>query len=130
MPGAPHALNSSVAAPHSFQLQQSLARDTIQTCEGLSRAAFLHGNGVAMLGMRSRARRRTRRHERAARLTAPHVCKQLHAVGCHKHDGCPKHVRQFLAMRIQNHSPHFWCLWLWRPVVMSLAIRMAAWRQV
>ena len=34
----------------SFQLQQPLVCDTFKNCEGLSRVAFMDGNGVVMLG--------------------------------------------------------------------------------
>ena len=34
----------------SFQLQQPLVCDTFKNCEGLSRAAFMDGNGVVTLG--------------------------------------------------------------------------------
>jgi elongation factor 1-alpha len=34
----------------SFQPQQPLVADTFKNCEGLSRVAFMDGNGVVMLG--------------------------------------------------------------------------------
>merc|ERR1712137_1408895 len=34
----------------SFQPQQPLVCDTFKNCEGLSRVAFMDGNGVVMLG--------------------------------------------------------------------------------
>ena len=34
----------------SFQPQQPLVCDTFKNCEGLSRIAFMDGNGVVMLG--------------------------------------------------------------------------------
>ena len=46
----PHSLKSSVMAECSFQPQQPLVCDTFKNCEGLSRVAFMDGNGVVMLG--------------------------------------------------------------------------------
>jgi elongation factor 1-alpha len=46
----PHALKSNEMAQCSFQPQQPLVCDTFKNCEGLSRVAFMDGNGVVMLG--------------------------------------------------------------------------------
>merc|ERR1712232_88456 len=45
----PHALKSNEMAQCSFQ-PQPLVCDTSKNCEGLSRVAFMDGNGVVMLG--------------------------------------------------------------------------------
>jgi elongation factor 1-alpha len=46
----PHSLKSNEMAQTSFQPQQPLVCDTFKNCEGLSRVAFMDGNGVVMLG--------------------------------------------------------------------------------
>merc|ERR1712187_878148 len=46
----PHALKSNEMAECKFQPQQPLVCDTFKNCEGLSRVAFMDGNGVVMLG--------------------------------------------------------------------------------
>merc|ERR1711988_1616254 len=46
----PHALKSNEMAECSFAPQQPLVCDTFKNCEGLSRVAFMDGNGVVMLG--------------------------------------------------------------------------------
>merc|ERR1712186_167258 len=46
----PHPLKSNEMAQCSFQPQQPLVCDTFKNCEGLSRVAFMDGNGVVMLG--------------------------------------------------------------------------------
>merc|ERR1712007_210763 len=46
----PHSLKSNEMAQCAFQLQQPLVCDTFKNCEGLSRVAFMDGNGVVMLG--------------------------------------------------------------------------------
>merc|ERR1712166_129547 len=46
----PHSLKSNEMAQCSFQPQQSLVCDSFENCEGLSRVAFMDGNGVVMLG--------------------------------------------------------------------------------
>jgi hypothetical protein len=46
----PHSLKSNEMAQCSFQPQQPLVCDTFKNCEGLSRVAFIDGNGVVMLG--------------------------------------------------------------------------------
>merc|ERR1712164_92350 len=46
----PHALKSNEMAECSFVPQQPLVCDSFKNCEGLSRVAFMDGNGVAMLG--------------------------------------------------------------------------------
>merc|ERR1712139_20192 len=46
----PHALKSNEMAEIKFAPQQPLVVDTFKNCEGLSRIAFLDGNGVVMLG--------------------------------------------------------------------------------
>ena len=46
----PHSLKSNEMAECSFQPQQPLVCDTFKNCEGLSRIAFMDGNGVVMLG--------------------------------------------------------------------------------
>merc|ERR1712196_197139 len=47
---APHSLKSNEMAQCKFQPQQPLVCDTFKNCEGLSRVAFMDGNGVVMLG--------------------------------------------------------------------------------
>merc|ERR1711924_7828 len=54
----PHSLKSNEMAECSFQPQQPLVCDTFKNCEGLSRVAFMDGNGVVMLGKVSLANRR------------------------------------------------------------------------
>merc|ERR1711974_27943 len=56
----PHSLKSNEMAQCSFQPQQPLVCDTFKNCEGLSRVAFMDGNGVVMLGNWSLAKRRKR----------------------------------------------------------------------
>jgi elongation factor 1-alpha len=46
----PHSLKSNEMAECSFEPQQPLVCDTFKHCEGLSRVAFMDGNGVVMLG--------------------------------------------------------------------------------
>jgi len=46
----PHSLKSNEMAEVQFTPQQPLVVDTFKSCEGLSRIAFLDGNGVVMLG--------------------------------------------------------------------------------
>merc|ERR1712136_33276 len=46
----PHSLKSNEMAECSFQPQQPLVCDTFKNCLGLSRVAFLDGNGCVMLG--------------------------------------------------------------------------------
>lgn len=46
----PHSLKSNEMAECSFAPQQPLVADTFKNCEGLSRVAFMDGNGVVMLG--------------------------------------------------------------------------------
>merc|ERR1711943_20855 len=46
----PHSLKSNEMAECSFAPQQPLVCDTFKNCEGLSRVAFMDGNGVVMLG--------------------------------------------------------------------------------
>jgi len=46
----PHALKSNEMAEVKFQPQQPLVADSFKNCEGLSRIAFMDGNGVVMLG--------------------------------------------------------------------------------
>merc|ERR1712203_981042 len=46
----PHALKSNEMAQVSFEPQQPLVADSFKNCEGLSRVAFMDGNGVVMLG--------------------------------------------------------------------------------
>jgi elongation factor 1-alpha len=46
----PHSLKSNEMAEIKFAPQQPLVVDTFKHCEGLSRIAFLDGNGVVMLG--------------------------------------------------------------------------------
>merc|ERR1719506_1477148 len=46
----PHSLKSNEMAECPFQPMQPLVVDTFKACEGLSRIAFLDGNGVVMLG--------------------------------------------------------------------------------
>ena len=46
----PHSLKSNEMAEIKFAPQQPLVVDTFKNCEGLSRIAFLDGNGVVMLG--------------------------------------------------------------------------------
>merc|ERR1712075_40959 len=47
---APPSLKSNEMAECAFQPQQPLVCDTFKNCEGLSRVAFMDGNGVVMLG--------------------------------------------------------------------------------
>merc|ERR1740120_665403 len=47
---APHSLKSNEMAECGFQPQQPLVCDSFKNCEGLSRVAFMDGNGVVMLG--------------------------------------------------------------------------------
>jgi elongation factor 1-alpha len=46
----PHALKSNEMAQVTFEPQQPLVADSFKNCEGLSRIAFMDGNGVVMLG--------------------------------------------------------------------------------
>jgi len=46
----PHSLKSNEMAQITMQPQQALVCDTFKNCEGLSRVAFMDGNGVVMLG--------------------------------------------------------------------------------
>jgi len=46
----PHSLKSNEMAQATFAPQQPLVTDTFKNCEGLSRVAFMDGNGVVMLG--------------------------------------------------------------------------------
>merc|ERR1712058_113774 len=46
----PHSLKSNEMAEVTFEPQQPLVADSFKNCEGLSRIAFLDGNGVVMLG--------------------------------------------------------------------------------
>merc|ERR1711975_122787 len=46
----PHSLKSNEMAECVFEPQQPLVCDSFKNCEGLSRIAFMDGNGVVMLG--------------------------------------------------------------------------------
>merc|ERR1712032_1671218 len=46
----PHCLKSNEMAQVVFEPQQPLVADSFKNCEGLSRVAFMDGNGVVMLG--------------------------------------------------------------------------------
>merc|ERR1719502_169143 len=46
----PHSLKSNEMAEIAMAPQQPLVCDTFKNCEGLSRVAFMDGNGVVMLG--------------------------------------------------------------------------------
>jgi elongation factor 1-alpha len=46
----PHSLKSNEMAQVTFEPQQPLVADSFKNCEGLSRIAFMDGNGVVMLG--------------------------------------------------------------------------------
>merc|ERR1711881_705846 len=46
----PHSMKSNEMAECTFAPQQPLVVDTFKNCGGLSRIAFLDGNGVVMLG--------------------------------------------------------------------------------
>merc|ERR1712196_687388 len=46
----PHSLKSNEMAQCSFAPQQPLVCDSFKNCEGLSRVAFMDGNGCVMLG--------------------------------------------------------------------------------
>merc|ERR1719150_2055951 len=46
----PHSLKSNEMAEVTFEPQQPLVADSYKNCEGLSRIAFMDGNGVVMLG--------------------------------------------------------------------------------
>jgi len=50
----PHSLKSNEMAECWFTPQQPLVCDSFKNCEGLSRVAFMDGNGVVMLGKVSR----------------------------------------------------------------------------
>merc|ERR1712098_592047 len=54
----PHSLKSNEMAECNFVPQQPLVVDTFKNCEGLSRIAFLDGNGVVMLGKITTAERK------------------------------------------------------------------------
>ena len=56
----PHSLKSNEMAEYSFQPQQPLVCDTFKNCEGLSRVAFMDGNGGVMLGKMFFVRRKRR----------------------------------------------------------------------
>jgi len=43
-------LKSNEMAQVTFEPQQPLVADSFKNCEGLSRVAFMDGNGVVMLG--------------------------------------------------------------------------------
>merc|ERR1711972_358385 len=51
----------------SFQPQQPLVCDTFKNCEGLSRVAFMDGNGVVMLGKVVSCERKEDRQQQVAR---------------------------------------------------------------
>jgi len=46
----PPSLKSNEMAECTFEPQQPLVADSFKNCEGLSRVAFMDGNGVVMLG--------------------------------------------------------------------------------
>merc|ERR1719503_36891 len=46
----PHSLKSNEMSESCFQPQQPLVCDSFKNCEGLSRVAFMDGNGCVMLG--------------------------------------------------------------------------------
>merc|ERR1712226_1398903 len=46
----PHALKSNEMAQVTFEPQQPFVADSFKNCEGLSRIAFMDGNGAVMLG--------------------------------------------------------------------------------
>merc|ERR1719396_295891 len=46
----PHSLKSNEMAQCPFEPQQPFVADSFKNCEGLSRVAFMDGNGVVMLG--------------------------------------------------------------------------------
>jgi len=46
----PHSLKSNEMAECIFEPQQPLVADSYKNSEGLSRIAFMDGNGVVMLG--------------------------------------------------------------------------------
>merc|ERR1712228_712576 len=46
----PHSLKSNEMAQVTCEPQQPLVADSFKNCEGLSRIAFMDGNGVVMLG--------------------------------------------------------------------------------
>ena len=54
----PHSLKSNEMAECNFQPQQPLVCDSFKNCEGLSRIAFMDGNGVVMLGKVTAAERK------------------------------------------------------------------------
>jgi elongation factor 1-alpha len=47
----PHSLKANEMAQCTFEPQQPLVADSFKNCEGLSRVAFMDGNGVVMLGL-------------------------------------------------------------------------------
>jgi len=61
----PHALKSNEMAECAFQPQQPLVCDTFKNCEGLSRVAFMDGNGVVMLGKIISAEQKSDKDEKA-----------------------------------------------------------------
>merc|ERR1712216_43194 len=71
----PHSLKSNEMAGCCFQPQQPLVCDSFKNCEGLSRVAFMDGNGVVMLGKVTTSNRRpmpvraARRSKRYATVT-------------------------------------------------------------
>jgi elongation factor 1-alpha len=46
----PHSLKSNEMSQCTFEPQQPFVADSFKNCEGLSRVAFMDGNGVVMLG--------------------------------------------------------------------------------
>ena len=46
----PHSLKSNEMSQCTFEPQQPFVADSFKNCEGLSRIAFMDGNGVVMLG--------------------------------------------------------------------------------
>merc|ERR1712224_474820 len=74
----PHSLKSNEMAECAFQPQQPLVCDTFKNCEGLSRVAFMDGNGVVMLGKVISCERRKRLVQEARRsesATYKHILK-------------------------------------------------------
>ena len=71
----PHSLKSNEMAECSFAPQQPLVADTFKNCEGLSRVAFMDGNGVV-------AWREMHLFPSARRRTPLSICITLHIIHC------------------------------------------------
>merc|ERR1711903_335448 len=63
----PHSLKSNEMAECTFEPQQPLVCDTFKNCEGLSRVAFMDGNGVVMLGKVTNCERKEEASEKGGK---------------------------------------------------------------